>query len=199
MMQVNALSVNLLQRVKETTAHVHRRLEERVDVFSADFDIPRYVSLLRVFYGYWEPIEAALQRLPRLCHPALALDERRKAHLLEMDLQNFDVDQSLVDRCPQLPQLHTFNQGLGCMYVLEGSTLGSKFIARRLAEHLGIDRISGAAFFNAYGEATGARWAAFRDFLTSYADGSSEDELVWSAVETFECFDRWLASSYPER
>jgi hypothetical protein len=75
------------------------------------------------------------------------------------DSTKLKVDPSLVDRCPQLPELHTFHQGLGCMYVLEGSTLGSKFIAHRLAEHLRIDRSSGGAFFNAYGEATGARWA----------------------------------------
>ncbi len=188
-------SANLLRRLKDTTARVHRRVEERVNVFSAGFDLPRYIGLLRHFYGFWEPIEANLKRLPELRNPALALDERLKAHLLEMDLRRFHVDPTLVDRCPQLPQLHTSSQGLGCMYVLEGSTLGSKFIARRLAEHLSIDSGSGAAFFNAYGEETGARWAQFRDILTSHTD-SSNDELVCSAVETFQCLDSWLASGY---
>ena len=131
-------SANLLRRLKDATARVHRRVEERVNVFSAGFDLPRYIGLLRHFYGFWEPIEANLKRLPELRNPALALDERLKAYLLEMDLRRFHVDPTLVDRCPQLPQLHTSSQGLGCMYVLEGSTLGSKFIARRLAEHLSI-------------------------------------------------------------
>ena len=193
-MQVNAPPESLLRRLKETTSEVHRRVEERLDVFGPDFDLGRYVVLLQQFYGFWEPIEANLQRLPELRNPALSLENRLKAHLLETDLRAFRIDSALAARCSHLPRLRTFGQALGCMYVLEGSTLGSQIIARHLAERFRIDSGSGAAFFNAYSGAVGARWAEFRQFLTSHIDTSCVDELLGTAVETFECFDSWLAA-----
>jgi hypothetical protein len=33
-------------------------------------------------------------------------------------------------------------------------------------------------------------------FLTSHGEGSSDEELILSAVETAECFDTSLASGY---
>jgi heme oxygenase (biliverdin-IX-beta and delta-forming) len=197
MMQGNAPSMSLLQRLKQTTAQVHRRVEERLDVFSDHFDLARYVALLQRFYGFWAPIEENLQRFPELYNPALALHSRLKAHLLEADMRVFRIDSALVARCAHLPHIRTFGQALGCMYVLEGSTLGSQIIARHLTELFQIDSGSGAAFFNAYGGAIGARWSEFREFLISSTDASSADELLGAALETFERFDSWLAAGPP--
>ena len=195
MIQGNPASINILHRLKETTADVHRRVEERLDLFGASFDMDRYVVLLQRFYGFWAPIEANLQRTPELYHPALALHDRLKSHLLEADLRVFHIDSGQVARCTELPSFSRSGQALGCMYVLEGSTLGSRFIARHLADRFQIDGGSGAAFFNAYGGATGARWAEFREFLISHTDSSSADEVLGSAIKTFECLDGWLAGA----
>ena len=189
-----ALPLNILQRLKQTTADLHQRVEQRVHVFSTHFDMGQYVMLLRRTYGFWAPLEAQLQRLPELYHPALALDCRLKAHLLEADLRTFGVPSADVTLCTDLPQVGTIGQGLGCMYVLEGSTLGSQIIARHLTKRFGIDSDSGAAFFNAYRGLTNTRWAEFREFMMSHTDPSSADEVIGSAVESFECFDRWLAA-----
>jgi heme oxygenase len=192
-MHANPQPESLLQRLKEKTAGVHRRVDERLDLFSTDFDLSRYVGLLQRFYGFWEPIEANLQHFQELCDPALAFQKRLKAHLLEADLRVFRIDPAYVARCTDLPNVKTFRQALGCVYVLEGSTLGSRIIAHHLKERFQIHGGSGAAFFNAYREATGARWAEFRQFLVSHTDDSCADELLHAAIETFERFDSWLA------
>jgi heme oxygenase len=194
MMQANEHSGSILHRLKTTTAHVHRRVEERLDIFSAKFNLARYVLLLQRFHGFWAPIEVHLQHVPELCDPALALNERLKAHLLEADLRAFHIDPAHVVQCTHLPHLRSFGQALGCMYVLEGSTLGSQIIARHLTERFQRDSGSVAAFFNAYGGAIGARWAEFRYFLTSHTEASSADELLGAAIETFELLDSWLAA-----
>ena len=196
-MEASEQSGNILHDLKTATAHVHRRVEERLDIFSAHFNVERYVVLLQRFYGFWAPIEVHLQHLPELCDPVLALNERLKAHLLEADLRAFCIDPACVVKCTHLPHLHSFGRALGCMYVLEGSTLGSQIIARHLAQRFAIDSGSGAAFFNAYGRTTGARWAEFRLFLSSHAEASSAHELLGAAIETFELLNSWLAAGPP--
>lgn len=192
-MMLSTVSPGLLQRLREVTAELHQSVEKRVDLVSPDFDLPRYVLLLKRFYGFWAPIEASLQQVPGLFHPALAIQTRMKAHMLRADLETFDVDSVLVAFCPRLPDLRTFERALGCMYVLEGSTLGARIVARVLRERWGIDNGSGATFFNAYGTEVGTRWAEFRTFLISQVDPVNSDALLSAAVETFDTFDQWLA------
>jgi heme oxygenase len=72
-----------------------------------------------------------------------------------------------IPHCSHLPQVHTFQRGLGCLYVLEGSTLGARLISGRIESRFGIGDGSGGAFFNAYGESVGQKWAEFRDFVNA--------------------------------
>jgi heme oxygenase (biliverdin-IX-beta and delta-forming) len=186
---------DLMQRLKEDTTEVHRRLEQRVPIFVSGFDLAVYARLLEGFYGYWFPLEEALSGVPELRDAELALDQRFKARLLEDDFRVFGVDALQVAKCADLPRVDSFARALGCLYVLEGSTLGSVFIARHLFEKFQLDRGSGASFFNAYGGETGARWKQFRQFVGRSASGVCAEEVIAGARETFEKFDEWLAIS----
>lgn len=146
-------------------------------------------------HGYWAPVEKELARVPELRAQELALASRFKAHLLEADLRIFGVDVLRVARCSELPRVDSFAHALGCLYVLEGSTLGSVFIARRLREQFDIGFGSGASFFNAYGTETGARWKQFREFVSRSTADVSGDEVVAGARETFERFEDWLSAA----
>ena len=191
---VDTNRLNILQRLKSSTAEAHQRVENRLRIFSPEFDLAGYRTLLARFYGFWAPLENELCRVSELNHVDLDLSSRRKAHLLEADLHYFDIDVAAVPECTRLPDVRTFAKGLGCLYVLEGSTLGAQFIARRLVERFGITGGNGASFFNAYGAGVPKRWAEFRAFVLSHADSVSHDDVLAAAVETFEALDVWLGN-----
>lgn len=187
------MTSDILQRLKAETAEAHRQTEKRLPMFDPEFDLRGYARVLEQFYGFWAPLEIELSKAEGVEGPELALRSRLKSHLLEADLRNFGIDPAAVARCSGLPDVGTFVKALGCLYVLEGSTLGSQFIARHLREKFGIGAASGASFFNAYEGEVGARWAAFRAFLTGHATEESADEMIGSAQNTFETLDQWLA------
>ena len=90
-------------------------------------------------------------------------------------------------------RLDSIQRVLGCLYVIEGATLGGQVITRHLEKNLGITPESGGAFFAGYGAETGARWKEFCALLTAAAERvSGEDEIVASANDTFATLGRWL-------
>ena len=184
---INA-SLEIFQRLNVATSYWHSRVEERMPVFRPDFDLAGYVRLLEHFYGFWNPLEARLLLVKPLMHPLLALPARMKTQLLQADLRALGYATAELPQCPELPFIGTFPSALGCLYVLEGSTLGARIISRRIASHLNLLEHSGAAFFNAYGDSTGRRWSEFRLFVTANVSVEESTEVVNAAVQTFQRF-----------
>jgi heme oxygenase (biliverdin-IX-beta and delta-forming) len=188
---------DLFLRLKEETAAAHRQVEDRVPVFRPGFSLDDYGRLLESFYGFWAPLETNLGLLQSLKETELDLGSRFKSSLLENDLRILGRDPVKARRCDALPAVDSFLRGLGCLYVLEGSTLGSRFIARSLEESLQLREASGASFFNAYGESIGRRWLAFKAFATARVRTEEADEVVIAARETFQSFEMWLTRTRP--
>jgi heme oxygenase (biliverdin-IX-beta and delta-forming) len=183
---------DIFERLKEGTSEIHRRIEERVPVFRDGFVRADYVRLLERFYGFWGPLEAELARLNVLRDKALDLEGRLKGALLQQDLHFLGREPANVPRCHNLPAVDTFQRALGCLYVMEGSTLGARIISRRLEEHLQFVDGSGASFFNAYGAATGRNWNAFRRFVIARVTPEDTAEIVAAARQTFQNLFEWL-------
>lgn len=190
----NVESFNIFSLLKEGTADIHQLIEQRVPVFRDSFNLEDYTLLVEQFFGFWAPIEERLSHLTTLQDPALALQSRLKCSLLREDLQILGRDPAHVRQCEKLPSLHTFAQGLGCLYVLEGSTLGARIISRRLEDKLQLREGSGASFFNAYGGLVGARWKDFKHFVSVKVKPEHTDEVVTAARQTFVCFYEWLGT-----
>ncbi len=72
------------------------------------------------------------------------------------------------------------------MYVLEGSTLGGKYIYKNIHAALPLDELQGAAYFNGYGADTGKRWTCFLDQLCSYVTEENKTQVFKGADETFQ-------------
>jgi heme oxygenase len=86
--------------------------------------------------------------------------------------------------------------------VLEGSTLGGRYILAKLPPALAPLRGRATAFLEGYGAETGARWRAFGEIalraIGSAADvDAAEDEAVAGACETFARLIDWLALHEP--
>lgn len=187
--------MSILQRLKQETLPLHQQLEQRVDVFSCLQSLAAYRELLVAFYGFYSPLE---QTLAQFEWQALGLDwaQRRKVPNLILDLQRLNVEVAKLAQCKQLPVLPDSASAIGCLYVLEGATLGGQIIQRELAAGLQITADNGAAFVNSYGAQVGSMWAAFREAVVNFATSRErEDRMVRAAQDTFQKFDDWLAFS----
>ncbi len=118
---------------------------------------------------------------------------RIKLPLLSADLRALGVGSDAQEQlpvCRDLPVCDGLAAALGCLYVLEGASLGGQVISRHFNHSLNLNAHNGTAFFTGYGAATGPMWQAFTTRLM--AAGADEAALVNSACETFLSLEQWL-------
>jgi heme oxygenase len=154
------------------------------------------VSLLSRFYGFHAAIEGRLNRIAGLNELGLELEIRHKSPLLRQDLislRSVTGEIEAIKQCDDLPNLDGIPQALGCLYVLEGSTLGGQFICRHLKKQLGINSENVGRYFASYGTNVGLMWKRFGGVVECYATSSQiQDLIVRSACDTFAAFGRWF-------
>ncbi|MEI6947261.1 biliverdin-producing heme oxygenase [Paraflavisolibacter sp. H34] len=152
-----------------------------------------YAAVLRIFYGYYHPLE---QRIGALVGADLLpdIDSRRKSGWLLHDLEQLDLLPQNLPQAPALPLLENPLQALGALYVLEGSTLGGTIIAKMLQSNPHIQLPDAAlTFFRGYGSATAAYWKAFRRHLDAAVRTEAEAEpVVRAANDTFLHLKHWI-------
>ena len=160
--------------------------------------IHAYTALLQKLFGYYKPLEERIAALPGWHNLPVDLGRRQKAPLLARDLLWLKPTQpqlSQLPQCERLPEVKSITQALGCLYVLEGATLGGQIIGRHLKKNLALDEDGGCAFFCSYGDEVGLMWKCFRETLSSHCSKhgrTEEEQLVTSACETFVSLDSWL-------
>lgn len=189
--------LSLLSQLKSDTAFLHEQIERTLDADRRFKSIDPYRKLIVRFLGFYRPVEALITS-----HLAnedlLELGRRRKTALLIDDLRALGIPQDAIDDipvCAAFPDIETPAQALGCMYVLEGATLGGKLIRRQLASHLNLEPGTGSSFFASYGDDTGPMWKRFCSFVTQYETAHKEEcfQIVSAAKDTFEKFEQWIA------
>ena len=189
------MSVFLLRLKRETRAH-HKAIERQIDLRRICGSRAAYGGHLARLYGFYQPLEEALWRTDGVMD--LGLDkERCKTPLLLDDLRALSIAPLALPLCHALPLLGEDAQALGCLYVLEGASLGGQVITRLVSERLGIGLEDGGAFFHGYGSSTAVMWDAFRDCLEAYAADLSherQEAVIDGARATFDALGRWLAS-----
>ncbi|MDY3553445.1 biliverdin-producing heme oxygenase [Gemmata sp. JC717] len=184
----------ILDRLKETTAEQHARLERRVDLGARLRGPEAYTDLLGQFYGFYRPLEEALAAVSGYESVGLAFVERGKTAYLASDLEALGRSTANVPLAAA-PQVRSLGAALGRMYVLEGATLGGRVVCRMVRESLGFTPDRGCRFFNSYGARVGPMWTAFRAALVQFATTpEAETEVVVAAGDTFDRFDCWLAT-----
>lgn len=186
----------ITSQLKQHTAATHAALDEKMSAWLETSSRAGYLGLLRRLYGFYAPVEQALQEAsPALAH-ALQLDRRRKTPLLSADIAALGGDASAADLpwCRQLPDLGADPRLLGGLYVLEGATLGGQIILRRIGPRLQVSAADGARFFASYGPEVGPLWRAFQATLITYTaeHPGADREMLDAAADTFARFDAWL-------
>ena len=184
--------MTLLDRLKRETRPAHDRIEREVDLSRITASPAAYRRLLERFYGFHAPWEARAGRV--LVEPAF-LERRLKTPLLARDLRALGAhahDIRALPLCDALMPIATRADVFGAMYVLEGATLGGNVIARHVTRSLGLTGETGCAYFRSYGPLIGPMWKAFGEELLAFSSPETDDDVVASALKTFDRLQHWL-------
>jgi heme oxygenase len=172
--------------LRAATRDVHNRLHGHagfVAIQDATIDHADYQRLISRLYGFYLPFEVAA-----------AISPDRSRWLLD-DLEAVGLMRPLLNlpMCSHVPCLDSAHFRLGALYVVEGSALGGRELARGLDRLLGKDVARGRQFFLGRGAKTGDAW---RDYLAQLSaappEASARAEVIRGAVETFTAFEHWL-------
>lgn len=173
--------------LRTATQEVHGRLHLHsgfAAVQSATITRADYESLLVRLYGFYVPFDAAVAAAP--C----------RSKWLEDDLRSLGLGRALsvLPRCPHVPSLDNGLLRLGALYVVEGSALGGRDLARGLDRLLGKDVTEGRRFFLGRGSGTGQAWRHYLARLSAAPpERTARAEVVKGAVATFAAFEHWMA------
>ena len=169
---------SLFARLKSGTERQHREIEAAVDPIRAFSSLEAYKAHLASAWLFHASLEAELGGVD---WPGLGLDfvSRRKTPLLEQDLRILGVPCPRPGATPIHPAQIDLSYALGCLYVMEGATLGGQIISRHLAT-LGIGPANGGLFFNGYGSRTGEMWKAFQSKAVEHC---VTDDQIDAAVD----------------
>jgi heme oxygenase len=188
-----------MARLKADTAPHHERAERALlALMPMDRpDIVSYTNALVRMATWYRPMEASVERISvPLAAVGLSVSERRKMPLLDADLVALGVG-ARVGETALVPLLETLPRALGCLYVLEGATLGGQIVVRQLAAPLGLTASCGASFFASYGPRVGAMWRGFGEVVEEVVVGGEGesgkcDAVVEAAQEVFDSLSVWL-------
>jgi heme oxygenase len=184
---------DILARLRAETRVEHAAIEAALGIMDEHLTLELYSRRIVRYYGFYKPLEEKLGDVSWGETLGIDLDARRKTRLLEADLAALGFQQ--VERfafCQQLPRLPDLAASFGCLYVLEGATLGGRVMSRHIEAKLGIGD-KGGRFFRGYGPKTGEMWSSFCAILRSFpTDPSTEDRMVATAIATFRYFRQWF-------
>jgi heme oxygenase len=178
----------LNEQLKESTQPSHLALEKKmVSMIKRIRTRQDYVKFLKLMYGYYSALEGRVQDYLA----DVEISNRRKAQRLLEDIKHFESS-STPEVCKDLPPITSHAEALGAMYVMEGSTMGGKIIAKMIKGQAGIDGPSGFSFFNGYGEDSAKMWEEFKAFLNKPLDEMEKLNLILTANRTFNTFYKWI-------
>ncbi len=189
--------MGLLTTLKTQTATAHAALEAQLDITRHFQTLDGYRSLLERFFTLYEPLEACLGLAVDWQEQGWDFESRRKTAWLRQDLAALGLTPADIQgllRCSPLPAIQDLGAAIGCLYVLEGSTLGGQVITKLLQEKLPVTPETGGQFFAGYQDQNVPRWREFGTWVEGCyaADPALETTAVVAACETFDCFARWF-------
>lgn len=179
-------------RLKEQTKSYHDTLEELYltkNLVDKTITKDEYITYLNGLLCLHESVESQLLRFSWE-DIRIEIKSYLRKELLQKDLLVLG-DKSDLKGCEGI-ELKSFNEALGFLYVLTGSTMGGKILAQKVLEIPALE--SANNYFNAFGEQTMMLWGDFMQKFTRYVEQNSvQDEVMEGAKNCYlyvkECLD----------
>jgi len=181
----------LSESLREKTLSSHRELEKQViQKIKSIQSVVDYMDLLHIFHKYFGNLE---NKIAPFLHTNFMPDihKYRHARRLADDIAELGGKPNIRADQVVLPRICSWQDALGALYVMEGSTLGGKFIVQLVSKQAKLTK--GFSFFSAYGERTAEHWAQFQDTINArVVEPSDIDQTVTAAGETFCYFSAFI-------
>lgn len=181
------VSPKLRELLRSATSEIHERLHTHrglAAVQAGTIDRAAYKALLSRLYGFHRPFELAAKISPE------------RTRWLESDLSVLNIDacrRSALPFCTALPRSASPEFILGARYVVEGSALGGRGLARQLDGLLGPGTIAGRYFFRGHGAQTGVVWRSYLDQISLAPETNAvRAAVITGATATFAIFEQWI-------
>jgi len=125
------------------------------------------------------------------------ISERKKADYILNDLKFIGEEKKKGHQFFKNSDFNfTVPFAMGMLYVLEGSTLGGRFILKNIQESLGLSEEKGISYFSGYGNKTGSYWKKFLNNLTDFeASNDTEKEIIAGADYAFRMISNHLSEN----
>jgi heme oxygenase len=189
---------SMVTRLRTATRQAHKNMETvpaLVRLLGPDLTDSEYVSVLRQAGAFYLALALRAETVLKPGAPARAFLDGARLQALTADLGFFGVRVLPPAPIAMLPLLATEAEVVGALYVLEGSDLGGRVIAKRLAESRGLTPDTGGRFYGGHdAESTRARWLRFCALLQRMSDGDglAADAMVRGATMTFRSLEDWM-------
>lgn len=182
--------------LRQATAAAHERLHHLpglADLQAGTIGRDDYAALLRRLLVFYRAVESVLAAAPSLLPYGVDLAERRRSPLLLEDLAFLGAPAEPLPAAPSLPVPGSAAAALGMLYVIEGSTLGGRELARRLDHLLPADSTAGRRFLSGHGARHGAMWREFCAALDRCGDTPERRaDMIAAALAAFAAFGAWF-------
>lgn len=181
------LSSDFLTDIKSQTADSHKKLESlsvSASILSPDMKIEDYIHYLSLMHDVHKNTEEVVY--PLLSQIIPDLDQRKKKYLIEEDLSflnhNKTTSSTVFDKTEMSVPF-----ALGVFYVIEGSSLGGRFILKNIVNNKQLSNDQGVSYFKGYGDKTGSFWKNFLNILAEYEQNNNgADSIIEGAVYAFD-------------
>lgn len=177
-------SQTFLDKLRYVTSPSHKKLEQLpISAALTNPNISRdiYFEYLALMYNIVADAETNI--FPQLKKIIPDLDQRRKSDWLKRDLHFGPFDENKPSRPLSADGPFSDSFALGIFYVLEGSTLGGRYILKNINETLALDETNGASYFFGYGNQTGNYWKNFLATLTQYESFANDSDSIIAGAE----------------
>ena len=179
---------SILNALRKDTQQLHTDIEIRYPMnclLSKTLTVEQYTDTLLTLKQWYCVIETKVfQQLPDSLSKRLTLKPVTK-YLLQ-DLTILTGKKDYPQSATSSDWLTSEDQALGSLYVLLGSSLGSKLILRHLTQ---CDNILFPHSFYEHNAANSANWAGYVNFLTEIEpqrNSAQREDIVFGATQSFQ-------------
>ncbi len=177
-----------LVRLRNQTAQSHKAVETlavSAAILSPQITLESYARYLALMHDVIVDTEENIFPMLKKVVPDLSARAKRKS--IEADLGHLRFEKSTFKAVFGDSEIFSESFALGILYVIEGSSLGGRFIFNHVSDLLGVDENNGASYFAGYGNKTGQLWKIFLRTLTAYeAQNAAGDEIIDGADYAFK-------------
>jgi len=171
--------------LRRETTEAHVLAERRFDIKRRMGTLHGYAGALTVLWRLHVVTDRALEGARWAGLPRARAVAQDRLEWLRQDLASLNVTPPATDLALTLADEA---EALGCLYVMEGSMLGSLVLARLVKARLGIESTTGARFLHGFAEETDAIWREFVVELDRRPVAGTGPGALAGAIRTFELF-----------